>query len=179
MKMSLRFTESSALVLIMGTACFGQHYTQINLVSSTAGVARVTDPQLINPWGMSRIPSSGWWVSDHGTGFSTVYSGAGAKQSLIVAMPQTDPTNKNTPTGTPTGAIFNNSHTTDIHAHISSTPAGADIQVDGAYVGATPADIDLTCCWHDVSIIKPGREPWTRRVRITGGHVTINVQLRK
>jgi len=33
---------------------------------------------------------------------------------------------------------------TDIHAHISSTPAGADIQVDGAYVGATPADIDLT-----------------------------------
>src|SRR5689334_25125703 len=53
MKMSLRFTESSALVLIMGTACFGQHYTQINLVSSTSGVARVTDPQLINPWGMS------------------------------------------------------------------------------------------------------------------------------
>ena len=68
---------------------------------------------------------------------------------------------------------------TDIHAHISSTPAGADIQVDGAYVGATPADIDLTCCWHDVTIIKPGRKPWTRRVRITGGHVTINVQLRK
>jgi uncharacterized protein (TIGR03118 family) len=68
---------------------------------------------------------------------------------------------------------------TDIHAHISSTPAGADIQVDGAYVGATPADIDLTCCWHDVTLIKPGRKTWTRRVRITGGHVTINVQLQK
>jgi len=68
---------------------------------------------------------------------------------------------------------------TDIHAHISSTPAGADIQVDGAYVGATPADIDLTCCWHDVTNIKPGRKPWTRRVRVTGGDVTINVQLQK
>ena len=66
---------------------------------------------------------------------------------------------------------------TDIHARISSTPAGADIQVDGAYVGATPADIELTCCWHDVTITKPGRKPWTRRLRVTGGHVNINVQL--
>jgi hypothetical protein len=111
MKMSPRFRSITALSLIMGTACFGQHYTRINLVSSTAGVARVTDPQLINPWGMSRSPSSGWWVSDHGTGFSTVYSGAGAKQSLIVAIPQADPNNKNTPTGTPTGAIYNSSQT--------------------------------------------------------------------
>ena len=71
----------------MGTACFGQHYTRVNLVSSAAGVARVTDPQLINPWGMSRSRSSAWWVSDHGTGFSTVYNGAGVKQSLIVAIP--------------------------------------------------------------------------------------------
>jgi len=61
----------------------------------------------------------------------------------------------------------------NIHAHISSTPAGADIQVDGAFVGATPSDIDLTCCWHDVTIIKQGRKPWTRRVRFTGEDVKI------
>jgi hypothetical protein len=67
----------------------------------------------------------------------------------------------------------------DIHAHINSTPSGADIQVDGAFVGATPSDIDLTCCWHDVTITKPGRKPWTRRVRITGGHLNINAQLHK
>src|SRR5258708_23724560 len=476
MKMLQRFTASAALALIMGTACFGQHYTRINLVSNTAGSARVTDPELINPWGMSRSPTSGWWVSDHGTGFSTVYSGAGAKQSLIVAIPQADPNNKNAPTGTPTGAIYNSSQTdfllapgkparflfstidgtiagwnpnvavsqaappstqavtvvkttdgssytgltsafidgkpylyaanfakarvdvydstfhrvklsmgdpdgdcsddrpyhsqnafkdenlprpyapfnvqaigndivvtyaiyqqqvapleadgpglgfvdiysstgqlllrlqhgdwlnapwgvalapadfgrfsdnlligqfagggdtqssgyiaaydlttgkfngllqdvsgeplvvkgiwalspgnfspsnsdspaapgaqvyftagpnhgsgglfgylaavstegrveeaalwsprtaTDIHAHISFAPTGADIQVDGAEVGATPSDIDLTCCWHDVTILKPGRKPWTKRVRSTGGHVNINAQLQK
>jgi hypothetical protein len=107
MKMLQRFTASTVLALIMGTACFGQHYTRINLVSDTAGAARVTDPQLINPWGMSRSPSSPWWVSDQRTGFSTVYNGAGDKQSLVVAIPQADANNKNTPTGTPTGAIFN------------------------------------------------------------------------
>jgi uncharacterized protein (TIGR03118 family) len=95
----------------MEAVCFGQHYIQTNLVSNTAGVARITDPQLINPWGMSRSPNSAWWVSVQKTGFSTVYNGAGAKQSLIVTISQADPNDKNTPTGTPTGTIFNSSQT--------------------------------------------------------------------
>ena len=49
MKMPLRFTASTVLALITGTTCLGQHYKRINLVSNTAGVARATDPQLINP----------------------------------------------------------------------------------------------------------------------------------
>jgi uncharacterized protein (TIGR03118 family) len=44
-------------------------------------------------------------------GFSTLYNGAGAKQSLIVTIPPADPTNKNKPTGSPTGTIFNGSQT--------------------------------------------------------------------
>ena len=73
--------------------------------------APVTDPQLINPWGLSRASGSPWWVSDNGTGLSTLYNGAGAKQSLIVIIPPADPTNKKTPTGTPTGTIANSSQT--------------------------------------------------------------------
>ncbi len=111
MKMSLRLTASAVLALIMGAACFGQHYTQTNLVSNTTGVAPVTDPQLINAWGISRGSGSPWWVSDQRTGLSTLYNGAGVKQSLIVTIPPADPTNKNTPTGTPTGTIFNGSQT--------------------------------------------------------------------
>jgi uncharacterized protein (TIGR03118 family) len=111
MKMSLRFMAGAILALNMGAACFGQHYTQTNLVSNAAGVAPVTDPQLINPWGISRGSGSPWWVSDNATGFSTLYNGAGAKQSLIVTIPPADPTNKNTPTGTPTGTIANSSQT--------------------------------------------------------------------
>jgi uncharacterized protein (TIGR03118 family) len=111
MKMSLRFTVSGVLALIMGGASFGQHYTQTNLVSNESGVAPVTDPQLINPWGISRGSGSPWWVSDERTGLSTLYNGAGAKQALIVTIPPADPNNKKTPTGTPTGTIFNGSQT--------------------------------------------------------------------
>jgi uncharacterized protein (TIGR03118 family) len=66
---------------------------------------------LINPWGISRGSGSPWWVSDVRTGLSTLYNGAGAKQSLIVTIPPADPNNKKTPTGTPTGTIFNGSQT--------------------------------------------------------------------
>lgn len=111
MKMSLRFTTGVLMALITGAACFAQHYTQTNLVSSTSGVAPVTDPQLVNPWGLSRSSSSPWWISDNATGLSTLYNGAGAKQSLIVTIPQADPNNKNTPLGTPTGTIANGSQT--------------------------------------------------------------------
>jgi uncharacterized protein (TIGR03118 family) len=111
MKMSLRLTVSGVLAMIMGAACFGQHYTQTNLVSNESGVAPVTDPQLINPWGISRGAGSPWWVSDERTGLSTLYNGAGAKSSLIVTIPPADPNNKKTPTGTPTGTIFNGSQT--------------------------------------------------------------------
>lgn len=111
MKMLLRFVVGAALTLMMGAVCFGQHYNQTNLVSNASGVAPVTDAQLINPWGLSRGPGSPWWVADNLTGFSTLYNGAGAKQSLIVTIPPTDPNNKNTPTGTPTGTIFNGSQT--------------------------------------------------------------------
>src|SRR5246127_4945378 len=111
MKMSLRFAAGVLMALITGAACFAQHYSQTNLVSNTAGVAPVTDTQLINPWGLSRGSASPWWVSDEATGLSTLYNGAGAKQSLVVTIPPADPNNKNTPTGTPTGTIANGSQT--------------------------------------------------------------------
>src|SRR5882762_1484726 len=138
MKMSLRFAASAVLALIMGAACFGQHYTQTNLVSNASGVAPVTDPQLINPWGISRGSGSPWWVSDNATGLSTLYNGAGAKQSLIVTVPPADPNNKNTPTGTPTGTIFNGSQTDFLLA-----PAKPALflfsTIDGTIAGWNPA----------------------------------------
>ena len=106
-----RFGAGATLALILGSSCFGQDYTQTNLVSNTAGVAPVTDPQLINPWGLSRASGSPWWISDEAAGLSTLYNGPGAKQSLVVTIPPADPSNKNTPLGTPTGTIANGSQT--------------------------------------------------------------------
>ena len=106
-----RFGARATLALILGSSCFGQDYTQTNLVSNTAGVAPVTDPQLMNPWGLSRASGSPWWISDEAAGLSTLYNGPGAKQSLVVTIPPADPSNKNTPLGTPTGTIANGSQT--------------------------------------------------------------------
>ena len=108
MKTLLRFSSGTALALSMiGTVSFGQHYNQTNLVSNAPGVAPVTDPKLINPWGMSRGSGSPWWISDNGTGFSTLYNGDGAKQKLVVTIPAVVPGKQ----GTPTGTIFNGSPT--------------------------------------------------------------------
>jgi uncharacterized protein (TIGR03118 family) len=84
-----------------------QQYKQTNLVSSQAGVAENVDSDLVNAWGMSRSSGSPWWISDNGTGKSTLYDGEGIKQGLIVTIPTGDPTVS--PTGTPTGTVFNGS----------------------------------------------------------------------
>ena len=138
MKRLLRIGACTALTVITEAACFGQHYTQTNLVSNVSGVAPVTDPQLINPWGISRGSGSPWWVSDNATGFSTLYNGAGAKQSLIVTIPPVDPNNKKTPTGTPTGTIFNGSQTDFLLA--SAKPALFLFStIDGTIAGWNPS----------------------------------------
>jgi uncharacterized protein (TIGR03118 family) len=138
MKMLLRFAASSALALILGVACLGQHYTQTNLVSNVPGVATVTDPQLTNPWGISRGSGSPWWVSDNATGLSTLYNGAGAKQSLIVTIPPADPNNKKTPMGTPTGTIFNVSQT-DFLLSPNKPAVFLFSTIDGTIAGWNPA----------------------------------------
>jgi len=137
MKMTLRFTAGTLLALIMQAVCFAQHYKQTNLVSDTSGVAPVTDPQLINPWGLSRSSSSPWWISDNATGLSTLYNGAGAKQSLVVTIPQADPNNKNTPLGTPTGTIANSSQT-DFLLAAGKPAAFLFSTIDGTIAGWNP-----------------------------------------
>jgi len=66
------------------------------LVSDQPGVAPVTDPDLVNPWGLTSSAGSPWWVSDNGTNKSTLYNGAGTKQGLVVSV-----------AGGPTGTVFN------------------------------------------------------------------------
>jgi len=74
MKMSLCVTSGISLALSLSAVALGQHYTQVNLVSNTSGVAPVTDPTLINPWGLSRSSSSPWWISDNGTPTGTIFN---------------------------------------------------------------------------------------------------------
>jgi uncharacterized protein (TIGR03118 family) len=79
-------------------------YVQTNLVSDIPGLAANTDPQLINPWGISFAPTSPFWISDAGTGVSTLYDGNGVKQALVVTIPGPG----GAVPGVPTGQVFNN-----------------------------------------------------------------------
>jgi len=82
-------TFALAVVLMFGcfASVFAQHYQQTNLVSDIPGLAPVTDPNLVNPWGLARSATSPWWVADNGTGVSTLYNGAGQKLALVVTVP--------------------------------------------------------------------------------------------
>jgi len=102
---------ASAIALFPG-ASLAQHYTQTNLVSDIPGMAPVTDPNLVNPWGLTRSSGGPWWVSDNNSGLSTLYTGAGAiipingNGKVIIQPPKNAPAGA---TGTPTGIVFNSS----------------------------------------------------------------------
>jgi uncharacterized protein (TIGR03118 family) len=81
-------------------------FQQVNLVSDVPGRALSTDPDLVNPWGISHSATSPFWVSDNGTGVSTLYNGVGTKLALVVTIPPP----LGSPPGTiatPTGQVFN------------------------------------------------------------------------
>ncbi|HEX2912752.1 MAG TPA: TIGR03118 family protein [Chloroflexia bacterium] len=81
-------------------------YTQQNLVSDIPGLAALTDSNLRNPWGLSRSPSSPWWVSDNATGLSTLYNGNGARFPLASPLVVTIPV-PGGGTSAPSGTVFN------------------------------------------------------------------------
>src|SRR5260370_10614938 len=59
-------------------------YVQHNLVSDVPGLADATDPNLVNPWGMSFSGTSPFWISNHGKGNTTVYSNASTSAPITV-----------------------------------------------------------------------------------------------
>ncbi len=77
-------------------------FTQENLVSDQPGVAALTDPNLVNAWGMSHGPNTPVWVSDNGTDVTTLYRGA-VGGTPISAVPLV----VGIPGGAPTGQVFN------------------------------------------------------------------------
>src|SRR5271166_6683137 len=91
-------------VLFISSAAVAQ-YQLTNLVSNVKGDARHTDPFLVNAWGLAYGPGGPFWISDEGSGWSTLYTGAGVAESLQVVVPSAV---QSTP-GSPTGIVFNGS----------------------------------------------------------------------
>src|SRR5215469_6021270 len=82
---------------------------QTNLVSDLPGAAAVTDPNLVNPWGISESSGSPFWISDNNAGLATLYQVPGASNTPV----SVNPLAVNTPTpvsptgGAPDGTVFN------------------------------------------------------------------------
>ncbi|MFI6597722.1 TIGR03118 family protein [Nonomuraea sp. NPDC050536] len=124
-KSSLVTLCAAALVLSVSTALPAQssaaaahrqtRFEEVDLVSDQPGKAQITDPNLVNPWGMSI--GKFLWVSDADKDLSTVYSGGGAagavhKQGLEVKV-----------AGGPTGQVFNPGHGFVVSTKKGSGPA--------------------------------------------------------
>ncbi len=86
-------TSAKTVLLVIIAAAFGiafaraDTYSWQNFQSDIAGVAAHTDPNLVNPWGMAVSSGGTIWVSDNGTGISTLYRQDGTKNPLVVTIP--------------------------------------------------------------------------------------------
>jgi uncharacterized protein (TIGR03118 family) len=127
-------------------------YAQTNLVSDIAGLAELTDPALKNPWGVSENATSPFWVSDQGSGESTLYTVQGtnviSRSALTVTTASPTGQVANTTTGfvvngttSPASFIFANLNGTitawnGTLGHAAGTPAAVEATVAGAsYTG--------------------------------------------
>jgi uncharacterized protein (TIGR03118 family) len=120
-------------------------YRQINLVSDQAGKANLTDPDLVNAWGLAASPGtnaspgSPLWVADNGSDKATLYAGASAtsvsKVPLVIDV-----------TGAaPTGQVFNSDASafvvSDSHGNSGSSLFLFDTEngtIDGWSPGVNP-----------------------------------------
>jgi uncharacterized protein (TIGR03118 family) len=120
-------------------------YLSTNLVSDLPGLAQLTDPNLINPWGVSFSATSPFWVANQGTGTSTLYAGDSNGDPLtIIPLVVTIPRAPGGDTG-PTGTVRND--TTDFRLSNGDPASFLFASLDGVITGwntGTLAEITAT-----------------------------------
>ena len=141
-----------------------QHFTQKNLISDISqpnnadGSAVLVDPNLKNPWGLTRSAGSPWWVANNNSGTSTLYTGAGVPPNAFPdPHPDSNGNGINSPfnnfvmvpppgfapgtPSTPTGAVFNGS--TDFQVAPGKAALFIFATEDGTISGWNPG-VDVT-----------------------------------
>ena len=133
-KITLFALASTSLVLMRASA---DTYSWTNFQSDIAGVAAHTDPDLVNPWGLTASAGGVIWVADNGTGVSTLYRQDGTKNSLVVTIPTAA---RNREGGNPTGTIVNPTQVFKVTLNGNSQPARfLFVSEDGSISGWNPA----------------------------------------
>ena len=60
---------------------------------------------------------------------------------------------------------------------IDSTPPGADIEIDGSFVGNTPSTIPFSPGMHKIVVKKKGFASWDKTINVNGGTIHLNAEL--
>ena len=60
---------------------------------------------------------------------------------------------------------------------VASTPSGADIEIDGKFVGNTPSSVNVAPGDHEIAVKKNGFAVWDRKMNVSSGHININAEL--
>ena len=103
----MKFTNVWKWLMVLGVliglipSATKAQYTRTDLNSNAGGTPNV-NPELINAWGLVQLGTSPIWISDNGTGFSTLYTGTGKQLGLVVVVPGAGGAQ-----GTPTGVVGN------------------------------------------------------------------------
>jgi len=84
------------------------------------------------------------------------------------------------PTPPPTPATKTEVATaTSADLDITSTPDGADIEIDGNFAGDTPSVVSVASGDHTLALKKKGYSPWEKKMHVSSGKVTIKAELEK
>jgi uncharacterized protein (TIGR03118 family) len=130
----------AAMLIIAADSAWAQ-YKQVNMVSDLQGMARYTDPNLIDPWGMAFLPDGSSLIANARTGLTTAYRREGKPFSFTVNVPPA-PSQPLGPVGTPTGLIANRTSQFVISKNGKSGPALLLFDtLDGTISGWNP-DVD-------------------------------------
>ena len=132
----------TGLLPVLSGLASAQRYHQFNILSDVPGVAKTTDTQgqLVNPWGIAFSATGPFWISDNGSGQSTIYAGSPVvQQGLVVTVPAAPGGDG----GTPTGIVFNGTGTFGVTENgVSGSSFFIFATEDGTLAGWNPA-VDL------------------------------------
>jgi len=79
-----------------------------------------------------------------------------------------------------TGATQGPGTTMSVKVRLASNPSGADIEIDGSFVGNTPSDIQVAEGDHTITVKKSGFTTWERKMKInSGSSIHLNAELEK
>jgi len=122
-------------------------YSSTNLQSDLPGVAAHVDPNLVNPWGMAaNSTGSVIWVSDNGTGVSTLYQQDGtpaptAANPLVVTIPTSA---RNKGHGNPTVSKSRSMEIPCLPYSSSSAKTGPSLDGTRTSIRRTPSSPSIT-----------------------------------